>query len=86
MFRLKEDPNILIVENNSVINVQATTSNASPTQKTSNAQIAAASNLLDVTSTQSPSKSSTKQIAQIIPEQLALQNYHYTGATIYVHP
>ena len=47
-----------------------------------------ANNLLEVTSsTQSPSKSSTKQqIAQIAPEQIALQNYHYIGATVYVHP
>lgn len=86
-YELKEDPNILIVENNSVINVQPTTSNASPTQKTATAQITA-TNLLDTTSssTQSPSKSSTKQIAQIAPEQIALQNYHYIGATVYVHP
>ena len=80
-YEIKEDPTILIVENNSVM------CNASPTQKTPTAQIAA-NNLLEATSsTQSPSKSSTKQqIAQIAPEQIALQNYTYIGATVYVHP
>lgn len=83
---IKEDPNILIVENNSIINVQ--TNIASTPKTTSNAQ-ASSNVLLDTPSTQSPSKSSTKQqqiIQQLPPEQIALQNYHYIGATVYVHP
>lgn len=90
-YEIKEDPTILIVENNSLINVQASTSSASPTQKTPTVQITSA-NLLEASSSmQSPSKSSTKQqlaqtVGQIAPEQIALQNYHYIGATTYVHP
>jgi hypothetical protein len=41
---------------------------------------------LDSNSTQSPSRQATQIVTSLPPEQLVMQNYHYTGATIFIHP